>query len=1243
MQWILMLIGGFFGLSVNQSFSSLLMGAIFGLLLGHSIRLQDLTYQNKKQAKELQLLKAQLEQSQQSTAKQLIHINKHLHTFSSINEQNEPVASQTNFTEQASAIVAAQKPIEQPITIKPINANPATEQNTQQNIDSTSEPVESTITKSTESTIAQDTPLTNKQNIAIPPITNTINTQEITQPIKQQKPQPRNQLPQDRAINTPIQPVKQQPPVSKPAPTINANKNSIDIFDMARNWLFGGNTILRIGAIILFLGLAFLLRYATEGMTFPIEGRYIGVAIGGLVLIGLGWRLRNTENNYGLILQGTGVAVLYLTCYAAMYLHKLLPANTVFVLLLLITLSSALLAIFQNSLSLAAAAAFGGFAAPLLASSGGGSHITLFSYFVLLNAGILSIAWFKTWRLLNLIGFVGTFGIGFAWGIKSYTPNLFWSTEPFLIIFFVMYIVIGLLFARRKLYDADHAPEERNALLQWSVRQTDYIDATVIFGTPIVGLGLQYSLINHIEYGFAVSSFILGIFYLLQATIFYKFASKRISLLTETCLALGVVFTSLTIPLAFNASWTSASWAIEGAGIFWVSLRQQRKIGRLFAVFLQFAAAIAFITEINLGNQTLLAGSSLGALMLGIALLFSFYQAEKYYADLETAERSLTTLFSITGLSFIYLVAPLHFMQQGTAVSWAVAGIVTMWLGLKIKSSLFLNYGLIIQLLAGFVFITGINTQYLGSAINADWYQLITCMIFGLLLLTNGLFITEDNGNPQNQTLRYNINIILLLGLIFTNLALLFVLPWHIVASCWSISGLFIFVLAVRFNLILPFYFSLALQVIATLTFANNIPTTTDLPAFGHITFLTPIILSMVALFAAWRIQQPISIKMLQQTAQPIARILLIWGVGWWGFAFISEITRVADTSWQSTWLLLTTAISLFLYGLIAKRYQWRDLALVTGLLVPIACTIFSNNYLSPFSQFGWLAWGMVFAVHFFNLKRLHELLPENVLTLCHMVGLWLIMAVLTLALNQLLPPTSIINANAWHWLVWMFIPSCWLLFICYKQKLPWPINNFSREYCFIASLPIAVLTLSWFWLANTFSTGNLPNIPYIPLLNPLELGLLLSLASSIWWLHKYLNEFEITAKTTQRIIQVIIGISLFALSTAIVFRTAFHWAHVPFHFEDQIQSMIVQASLSILWTSIALALMIAGHKKVYRELWLIGACLIAVVVVKLFFIELSNSGSLARIISFTIVGILLLIVGYFAPLPPKQQTQEIP
>ena len=43
-----------------------------------------------------------------------------------------------------------------------------------------------------------------------------------------------------------------------------------------------------------------------------------------------------------------------------------------------------------------------------------------------------------------------------------------------------------------------------------------------------------------------------------------------------------------------------------------------------------------------------------------------------------------------------------------------------------------------------------------------------------------------------------------------------------------------------------------------------------------------------------------------------------------------------------------------------------------------------------------------------------------------------------------------------------------------------------------------------------------------------------------------------------------------------------------------------------------------------------------AVVVGKLFLVDLGNTDTLARVVSFLGVGLLFLVVGYFAPVPPR-------
>ena len=63
-----------------------------------------------------------------------------------------------------------------------------------------------------------------------------------------------------------------------------------------------------------------------------------------------------------------------------------------------------------------------------------------------------------------------------------------------------------------------------------------------------------------------------------------------------------------------------------------------------------------------------------------------------------------------------------------------------------------------------------------------------------------------------------------------------------------------------------------------------------------------------------------------------------------------------------------------------------------------------------------------------------------------------------------------------------------------------------------------------------------------------------------------------------------------------------------------------------------------AALKLQARGLWIVGAALLGLVVVKLFTVDLADVGTIARIVSFLGVGAVLLVIGYFAPLPPTKE-----
>jgi len=104
--------------------------------------------------------------------------------------------------------------------------------------------------------------------------------------------------------------------------------------------------------------------------------------------------------------------------------------------------------------------------------------------------------------------------------------------------------------------------------------------------------------------------------------------------------------------------------------------------------------------------------------------------------------------------------------------------------------------------------------------------------------------------------------------------------------------------------------------------------------------------------------------------------------------------------------------------------------------------------------------------------------------------------------------------------------------------------------------------------------------------------------------------------------------------------RTLHHWAGIPYQLESMLRSDLAQTSLSIFWTVLALVAMIVATRRALRVLWFCGAGLMAVVVVKLFLVELEKVGGVERIVSFIAVGVLMLVIGYFSPLPPRK-TEE--
>ena len=122
----------------------------------------------------------------------------------------------------------------------------------------------------------------------------------------------------------------------------------------------------------------------------------------------------------------------------------------------------------------------------------------------------------------------------------------------------------------------------------------------------------------------------------------------------ESFLALGVGFATLAVPLALDARWTSAVWAVEGAAIVWVGVRQNRMLARAFGMFLQIAAGLAFLSKFKHIAEPehvlpLLNASYLGCVMVSVAGLFINFYAERRRDIVGENERLLTRALFVWG------------------------------------------------------------------------------------------------------------------------------------------------------------------------------------------------------------------------------------------------------------------------------------------------------------------------------------------------------------------------------------------------------------------------------------------------------------------------------------------------------------------------------------------------------------------------------------------------------------------
>ncbi|MGV8960980.1 MAG: DUF2339 domain-containing protein [Stenotrophomonas sp.] len=400
-----------------------------------------------------------------------------------------------------------------------------------------------------------------------------------------------------------------------------------------KRWFSEGNVPVKIGMLVLLAGVAALLKYASDQgwLSAPIELRMAAIATVALAGLVFGWRKRESHRAFALALQGGAIGVLLLTVFAAFKRYDLVDAGPAFALSVVLIAGLAVMAVLQESRTLAILGVLAGFMAPIWLSDGSGNHVGLFSYYAVLNAGIFAIAWVRPWRILNLLGFVFTWGIGTAWGVLQYSPHQFNSTEPFLVLFFAFYLLLPLLYARKV-----------------ATPGTARIDGCLLFGTPLIAFSLQAGLLQGDRMSLALCALgVAALYALLARALIHR---DRLQVLARGYAILAVGFATLSVPLALSAKATASVFALEGAGLVWLGLIQQRRLARWSGVALQLAAAGALLIDGSRGHAVGMVGVANAAFMGALLIALAGFASAWLYRD--AGQRRVATVAYVWGLAW---------------------------------------------------------------------------------------------------------------------------------------------------------------------------------------------------------------------------------------------------------------------------------------------------------------------------------------------------------------------------------------------------------------------------------------------------------------------------------------------------------------------------------------------------------------------------------------------------------------
>ncbi|MFT5480107.1 MAG: putative membrane protein [Bacteroidia bacterium] len=332
----------------------------------------------------------------------------------------------------------------------------------------------------------------------------------------------------------------------------------------------GENLLSKIGIVIFVIGMGFLVRKGIENNQITEVMRVaIGILISG-GMIGLGHYLRKSFGKFSAILIGGALAVLYFTIALAYHQYALISQTAAFVIMVFITSLGVLLSISYNRKALAVLALIGGFGTPFFVSDGSGNYVTMLTYIIVLDLGMMVLVYFKKWNIVNYLTYAftyllysGVFVEKYLGNVDETRANFFLFLTAFYLIFFVMSIVYNVK----------------------NKRQIKMPEIAMLMTNSALYLGFGLSISDDFHGGLYSGLFtaLIAVFNFIFLLVLYKRKDVDANLIYLLIL-LVLTFVTLIAPIQLEGNNITLFWAAESIVLLFIAQKSKIEPLRLLAV-----------------------------------------------------------------------------------------------------------------------------------------------------------------------------------------------------------------------------------------------------------------------------------------------------------------------------------------------------------------------------------------------------------------------------------------------------------------------------------------------------------------------------------------------------------------------------------------------------------------------------------------------------------------------------------